>query len=135
MFLKWTMAFLAVAGAFLIAGIAGGLAADSLGFWSTLGAGFAAAFAVVLVAYFSAPAHKLSVAIAAFVVGAIVAWSLLEPSFYPESYRERGAYQLTHLPVLATYLGGLLGLLVSACIRYWAGPNNSSKPTPLRGAA
>jgi hypothetical protein len=135
MLVKWTVAFLAVVGAFVLAGVAGGLAADSLGYWSTPAAGFSAALAVVLVAYFSAPARKLLAAASAFVVGAAAAWSLLEPSFFPESYGERGGYEPTHLPIVATYIGGLLGLLASVCLRRWAGPNNSSKPTPLRGAA
>jgi hypothetical protein len=131
MLLKWTLAFLAAAGAFTISGVAGALITDALGLWSIPGAGFSAACAVVVVAYVSAPSHKFIVAASTFIAGATAAWLLLEPSFYPESYGSRRAYQPTHLPVAATYAGGLLGLFVSACIRRWAGPNNSSKPTLL----
>ena len=134
MLLKWTLAFLAAAGAFTIAGVIGALTSDFLGFWSTPAAGFAAAFAVVLATYMSAPSHKLTVAVGSLFAGAAAAWYLLEPSFYPESYGARRAYQPTHLPIIGTYAGGLLGLLVSVSIHRWAGPNNSSKPTPLRGA-
>jgi hypothetical protein len=135
MLLKWTLSFLAALGAFTISGVAGALITDALGLWSIPGAGFSAAFAVVVAAYVSAPSHKFTTAASTFFAGAAAAWLLLEPSFYPESYGPHEAYRPTHLPVAATYAGGLLGLFVSACIQRWAGPNSSSKPTPLRGAA
>lgn len=135
MILRWMLAFLAAAGAFAIAGIAGALLSEFVGLWSSPGAGFAAAFAVVVTAYASAPKHQLGAATATFFAGAVAAWIVLEPSFYPESYGSPGAYQPTHLPLVATYTGGLLGLAVSACVHRWAGPNSSSKPKPLRGSA
>lgn len=135
MVLKWTLALLAVLGGFIVAGTLGSIATDLAGFWHLPGAGFSAAFAVVVVAYIAAPSHKLLCATVALLLGAIAARLVLEPSWYPESYGERGAYQPTHLPIIATYAGGLLGLIVAAVLRRWAGPNNSSKPTPLRGAA
>jgi hypothetical protein len=135
MVLRWSLALLAILGGFAVAGVLGGLAADVAGFWHLPGAGFSAAFAVVIVAYLAAPTYKLRTAAVALVLGAIAAWLLLEPSFYPESYGERGAYEPTHLPIIATYIGGLLGLVAAMLIGRWAGPNSSSKPTPLRGAA
>ena len=135
MVLRWAMALLAVFGGFAVAGILGGLATDIAGFWHLPGAGFSAAFAVVVVAFLAAPSHKLRTATFALILGAVVAWLPLEPSYYPESYGDRGAYEPTHLPIVATYIGGLLGLLASVLIRRWAGPNNSFKPKPLRGSA
>jgi hypothetical protein len=133
--LRWALAFLAVSGAFVVAGMISGLATELAGFWQLPGAGFGAAFAVVVVAYLAAPKHKLRTATVALTLGAIAAWLLLEPSFYPESYGDRGAYEPTHLPIIATYFGGLLGLLVATLLGRWAGPNNSFKPKPLRGSA
>jgi hypothetical protein len=120
MVLRWALAVLAVLGGFTVAGILGGLATDFAGFWNLPGAGFSAAFAVVVVAHLAAPSHKLRTATVALVLGAVVAWLLLEPSFYPESYGNRGAYEPTHLPVIATYIGGLLGLVAAALIGRWA---------------
>lgn len=134
MVLRWVLALLAVLGGFAVSGMLGGLASDFAGFWHLPGAGFSAAFAVVVVAHLAAPSHKLPVAIAALIFGAIAAWLLLEPSFYPESYSNRGAYEPTHLPIIATYIGGLLGLLVAAIIGRLAGPNNSFNPNPRRGS-
>lgn len=120
MVLRWALAVLAVLGGFTVAGILGGLATDFAGFWNLPGAGFSAAFAVVVVAHLAAPSHKLRTATVALVLGAVVAWLLLEPSFYPESYGNRGAYEPTHLPVIATCIGGLLGLVAAALIGRWA---------------
>ena len=135
MILKWALALLAVLGGFLLAGISGSLLTEFAGFWDLPGAGFSAAFAVVVVAYLAAPSHKLLISVIALVLGAVAAWFVLEPSFYPESYGERGAYLPTHLPIIATYIGGILGLIVAAALRRWTGPNNSFKPKPLRGSA
>ncbi len=135
MILRWALALLLVFCGFVVTGMLGGLIAGFVGLWHLPGAGFSAAFAVVIAAYLAAPSHKLGSAFTALILGAIAAWLLLEPSFYPESYGDRDAYQPTHLPIIATYIGGLLGLLAAVLIGRWAGPNNSFKPTPLRGAA
>ncbi|WP_232227685.1 hypothetical protein, partial [Aerolutibacter daejeonensis] len=121
MVLRWALALLAAFSGFAVAGIVGGLAAEFAGFWNLPGAGFSAAFAVVVLAYLAAPSHKLPAAAVALTLGAVVAWLLLEPSFYPESYGDRGAYEPTHLPVVTTYIGGLVGLLASVLIGRWAG--------------
>jgi hypothetical protein len=75
--------------------------------------GFCAAFAVVVVAYLAAPSHKQTASAVAFALGAIVAWHLLEQSFYPENHAAR-PYGSTNLPLIATYVGGMLGLAVAA---------------------
>lgn len=112
---KWFIALLAVAGAFLISGVLGSFLADFLWSWSLLGAGFAAAFSVVCVAYLAAPDHKFIFSVVTFVVGVVVAWLFLEPSSYPESHATM-AYQPTHLPLVITYIGGVLGLFVVALV-------------------
>ena len=127
MVLRWALALLGVLVSFVIAGLLGGLTAELVGLWHILGAGFGAAFAVVVVAYLAAPSHKNCAAIVALALGVITAWLLLEPSFYPESYGPARAYEPTHLPIAATYLGGLLGLLVATLIRRRTGPNISFK--------
>jgi hypothetical protein len=113
---NWTLAVLATLGAFFFAGIAGALATNAVGFWEIPGAGFCAALAVVVTAYLAAPTHGFLCALCTLAIGMVVAWLLLEPSFYPESYRAR-AYEPTHVPVIATYLGGVIGLLAAAVLR------------------
>ncbi|WP_372356181.1 hypothetical protein ACCP99_11785 [Xanthomonas sp. NCPPB 3443] len=110
MALRWLLLLPILLGGFLIAGVLGSLSTAVVGVWHLPGAGFSAALAVVILAYVAAPAVKLQTALCALLLGGGVAWWLLEPSFYPESYRDRGAYMPTHLPLLATCLGGLLGL-------------------------
>lgn len=112
---KWFIALLAVAGAFLISGLIGSFVADFLWAWSLLGAGFFAAFSLVCVAYLAAPDHKLIFSVMNFVLGAVVSWLFLEPSWYPESHATM-AYHPTHLPLVITYLGGVLGLLFVALL-------------------
>ena len=108
----WIFAFLAVAGAFFLAGFMGSLVTDILGFWHIPGAGFAAAFVVVVTTFFASPTRKFQLSCLALVVGGITAWIILEPSWYPEMERYGSlAYQPTHLPFIATLIGGILGLL------------------------
>lgn len=121
MTMRWMLALLAVIGGFFLAGIAGGIVSNVLlDVWSLPGAGFSAAFAVVVVTYLVAPGHKLISASIAFMIGAIIAYVMLEPSFLPESYGDRGAYEPTHLPVIATYLGGVVGLMIVAVLERWS---------------
>ena len=110
-------------GAFLVAGIAGSAATEAVGFWHLPGAGFSAALAVVLSSYFAVPSRRFLCACCAFAIGAVVAWMLLEPSWYPESYGAR-AYQPTHLPLIATYLGGVVGLAAAGVLSLRSGPRS-----------
>jgi len=116
--MQWSLAVLAVVGAFFLAGITGSLATDVLGFWNIPGAGFLAALAVVVAAYLAAPRRNALFACGTFVVGAIAAWVLLEPSSYPDSQHYGDiAYQPTHLPVVTTYVGGIIGLAIVGILR------------------
>ena len=124
MILKWMVAVLAVLGGLVTAGTAGAFIATLLGFWHLPGGGFSAAAAVVLVTYLAAPRHKLIAALVVLAMGAVIAWLVLEPSWLPESYAERGAYQPTHLPLIATYLGALVGLAMLAALRVRSGPDD-----------
>ena len=119
---QWMLAILAVAGAFFLGGIGGSIAMDLLGFWHIPGAGFCAALAVVLITYVAAPKFKFTLSCFAFLVGALAAWMVLEPSWYPDMKRYgTAAYQPTHLPVIATYIGGIIGLLVAGVLRWRSG--------------
>lgn len=124
---KWLRWALFVGGSFLVAGAAGGFAAWCLHLWLLPVAGFCAAAAVVVAGYLAAPAFKLPISGVVFVLGAVAAWVILEPSWLPESYGDR-AYQPTHLPVLATYCGGILGLLAAALFG-----NTRAGPKPQAG--
>ena len=72
--------------------------------------GFIAAFCVVLSAYLIAPSAKKWIGIIAFLLGAIAAWFIVGESYYPENYAN--PYQPTYLPLMVTYCGGLLGVIV-----------------------
>ena len=78
--------------------------------WIDPAYGFIAAFSVVLSAYSIAPSAKQCIGIIAFFVGAIAAWFIVGESYYPENYAN--PYQPTYLPLMVTYGGGLLGLVV-----------------------
>jgi len=121
MALKWLLMLLAVLGGFFTAAIVGALITAYAGFWDLPAAGFCAAFAVVVVTYLAAPRHKMPSATLAFCIGAVVAWFFLEPSFYPEypARYQDVAYQPTHLPLIATCLGGILGLAVVMGLWRW----------------
>jgi len=134
MILRWILAFFAALGGFFVGAIAGDLVAKMVGLWFLPGAGFSAALAVVVVTYLAAPNHKFVSASISFIAGAIVAWLLLEPSCFPENYGEK-AYQPTHLPIITTYAGGVVGLLIAAALRCWFRPNiafNSDAPAAHR---
>jgi hypothetical protein len=115
MVLRWLLALLAVFGAFVAAVIAGSITAEMVGLWSQLGGGFCAALSAMLVSYFAAPTHKVPFTIGVFVLVIVSAWLLLEPSSNPERYD--AAYEPTHLPLIVTCAGGLLGLLAVAAHR------------------
>lgn len=102
---KWALCIFAVAGGFFTCGFGGAFIASYFGLWDLPIAGFCAAFAVVSLAYASAPTHNNIAAIVSFAVGAVLAWYFLESSFYPESYQEL-AYQQTYVPLFSTLVGG-----------------------------
>jgi len=112
MMIKWATFVFAVIGAFFLCGIGGAVTAEWLGLWVLPVAGFCAAFGVVSLAFVSAPAKRSEVAITVFVAGALLAWFLIEPSWYPEIYEEK-AYQSTHFPFLVTILGGVVALAIA----------------------
>lgn len=135
MALRWIFTVAVVLLSFVLAGFFGGLVSHLTGLWLLPCVGFCVAFAVIVVASLAAPAYKPRSALITLAVGAIAAWMVLEPSFYPTSYGPERAYQPTHLPIVATYLGGLLGFVVGALLSRRAGPISSFKPTPLRSSS
>ncbi|MES2604224.1 MAG: hypothetical protein V4603_04755, partial [Pseudomonadota bacterium] len=96
--------------------------------WGLPGAGFSAAATVVVVTYIAAPDFKFVAACIALLVGGILAWLIVEPSWLPESYGERGAYQPTHLPIIATYIGGTVGFLLVTMHRFAGAQTAQTKP-------
>ena len=80
---------------------------------------FRPSLAVVLATYLSAPYRKFQAACVALLAGSITAWIVLEPSWYPDSEQYHPlAYQPTHLPLIATLAGGLVGLVLVAVLWY-----------------
>ena len=95
---------------FLVSAIAAGVLADLASVWKKPIIGSVAAFCVVIFGYVTAPSHKQLAAVVWLIIGAISAWVLAGDSFYPEDHEH--AYQLTIIPLLATYLSGLFALLI-----------------------
>ena len=113
---RWLLMVLAVLGTFFTTVTGGLMLAEKAGLWDFPFAGFFAAFVVDVVAYLAAPSHRLRSAAITLCVGAVAAWRLLEPSFFPEHPARYAAvaYRSTHLPMIAKYIGGVLGLAVVA---------------------
>lgn len=95
---------------FVISAILAGLLADFVGIWKKPVIGATAAFCVVISGYVTAPSYKQIAALVWLIVGAISAWILAGDSYYPEDYEH--AYQLTIIPIFATYLSGIVALLL-----------------------
>ena len=95
---------------FLVSAIAAGILADLAGVWKKPIIGSVAAFCVVIAGYVTAPSHKPLASVVWLIVGSISAWILAGDSFYPEDHEH--AYQLTIIPLLATYLSGIFALLI-----------------------
>ena len=132
---RWILAPVLVLASLAAGGIAVGYVANLAGFWGIPGAAFGAAFFAVLAAYFFAPTHKLLSATIVLILGAIAAWQLLVPFNYIEVTADGASiFHPTHSPIIGTYIGGALGLLLAVYLRHRAGSNKSFNPTPLRGA-
>jgi len=95
---------------FLISAISAGIAADLMGIWKKPIIGAFAAFCVVMSGYITAPSYKRETALIWLIVGAIAAWFLSGDSVYPEDHEHE--YQLTFIPIIATYLSGIFSLLI-----------------------
>jgi hypothetical protein len=70
-----------------------------------------AAIAFVVVGAMMAPRYRMIVALALYGAGAYVAWVILDTWFFPESHPR--AYQISHVPLLLTLLGGLIGVFIA----------------------
>jgi len=90
---------------FVVSAVAAGLLADLAGVWKKPVIGSVAAFCVVIAGYATAPTYKRSASAAWLIIGAIAAWVLSSTSPYPED-------QPTLIPIYATYLSGLVALLL-----------------------
>lgn len=105
---------------FVISAFSAGIIAGYFGVWKKPFIGGAAAFFVVISGYLTAPTRKRLAASIWLVVGAIAAWILAGESYYPEDHQH--AYQLTIIPLAATYLSGIFALLL--CILWHKNRNN-----------
>jgi MFS family permease len=106
----FALSFVIVIISFLVSAIVAGILADLAGIWKKPVIGSVAAFCVVISGYVTAPNHKQKASAVWLIVGAVSAWILAGDSYYPEDYEH--AYQLTIIPLLATYLSGLFALLI-----------------------
>ena len=106
----FTLSLVIVLIVFVVTATSAGVLAGLAGIWKKPIIGGVAAFCVVLSAYSSAPSHKLLSATVWLIVGAIAAWFLAGDSYYPEDHQH--AYQLTIIPLLATYLSGVFALML-----------------------
>ena len=93
---------------FIVTATTAGILAGYVGVWKKPIIGAVAAFCVVVSGYITAPSHKQWAASIWLLVGAIAAWFLSGDSYYPEDHQH--AYQLTYIPLVATYLSGVLAL-------------------------
>ncbi|MBU2924378.1 hypothetical protein Q4506_01375 [Colwellia sp. 4_MG-2023] len=106
----FALSIILVIALFLISAISAGIVADLIGVWKKPIIGAFAAFCVVMCGYITAPSYKREAALIWFIVGAIAAWFLSGDSFYPEDHEHE--YQLTIIPIIATYLSGIFALLI-----------------------
>lgn len=98
---------------FIVTATTAGILAGFAELWKKPIIGAVAAFCVVVSGYLSAPSHKQWAATIWLVLGAIAAWFLSGDSYYPEDHQH--AYQLTYIPLVATYLSGLTALILCLC--------------------
>lgn len=110
------IAILSMLGAFFGCAIAAAFGAQFIGLWPLPVSGSCAAFGVVSVAYIAAPSHRLTTAVLVYLLGVAIAWVVLEPSAYPDTYVGR-EYQPTHLPFIVTCMGGTLSLALLPVLR------------------
>ena len=71
----------------------------------------AAAILFVIAGAMVAPRFRMIVAIALYGVGACVAWIVLGAWYFPEGHPR--AYQVSHVPLSLTLIGGLVGVLLT----------------------
>ncbi len=94
---------------FVIAAFASGTIAGYIGLWKKPIIGACSAFIVVLVGYKTAPKYKKHAAVLWLLSGAIAAFFLSGDSYYPENHQY--AYQLTYIPLIATYISGIIAVI------------------------
>ena len=108
---------------FTVSAVMAGYLAGLANVWKKPIIGAVAAFCVVTSGYATAPSHKQIAAVVWLIVGAISAWILAGDSYYPEDSEH--AYQLTIIPLLATYLSGIIALLI--CMLWHKKHNKNTK--------
>ena len=76
--------------------------------WKEPIAGPITAITVVFYSYLLAPKYRAICAVAAFLVGALFSYTIPDMSWYPECHEL--AYQRTYIPLLVTYIAGIIAL-------------------------
>jgi hypothetical protein len=78
--------------------------------WKEPIAGAIAAIIVVLYSFVAAPKLKMYVALAGYLLGVFLVYQILDMRWYPECHVK--AYTSTMLPIISTYISGLVTLVV-----------------------
>ena len=112
--LRWILLPVFVTIGFFVTGFGSAFLANNLRIWSFPIMGFLVAFVVVTISYLTAPKYKLITGTVVFVIGAIFALKLVGKAWYPENYPR--PYERTFIPIICTYVGGILGLLFPTLI-------------------
>lgn len=105
---RWVIVPFVAVTVFVVTAIVGFGLCLLFGLWFEPVIGFMAAFSTVLITSLSAPKFEEWVGVLTYFLGAVAAWYLIGDSFYPENYAQ--PYEPTNIPIVVTYLGGLLGV-------------------------
>jgi hypothetical protein len=108
-FQGFIVSFIIVLILFVFAAFASGTIAGYIGLWKKPIIGAFSAFVVVFVGYKTAPKYKNYAAALWLLAGGIAAYFLSGDSYYPEDHQH--AYQLTYIPLIATYVSGIFALI------------------------
>ncbi len=112
---RWILAVFTIFGGFSLVGFLTILVAELSGLWTTPYGGFAAAMAAVVVTWLAVPRHREAATAVTLMLGVLGAWMLLRHETYPEGHPR--AYALTLIPLIATYAGAVVGLVVVFVLR------------------
>jgi hypothetical protein len=108
-FLGFIVSIIIVLTLFVVAAFGSGTIAGYIGLWKKPIIGAFSAFIVVLVGYKTAPKYKKHAAVLWLLAGAVAAYFLSGDSYYPEDHQH--AYQLTYIPLIATYVSGIIAVI------------------------
>jgi hypothetical protein len=129
--LRWFCLPPALFAIFLFLGLALAFLNSFLRLWFEPAAGFILALVWVLSAHLIAPDRKPIASAMAFGIGTMLAWQFIGDSWYPENHPK--AYQPTHLPIMVTIAGGVLGFAGSITMEMMKRKPKAYNATPHSG--